>query len=62
MFGGLGRPIGFAAFLALVAFAFDLAAFIYALTNFPYDVCRGDDDYKGCKMLKAAIGLDCVLW
>ena len=61
MFTGWTRPIGMVALLHLVAFAITLAAFIVALTHVPYTAC-GDSDYQGCEMLKAAIGLDGVLW
>jgi hypothetical protein len=50
------------ALLHTVTFAFDLAVFIVALMYPPYtDGCATSDD-KGCQMLKAAIGLDAVLW
>jgi hypothetical protein len=61
LFGGLVSPIGFAAFLAFAAFVFDLATFIYALLNWPYTAC-GNSNSKPCETVKAAIGLDCVLW
>jgi len=52
----------FVSFLHVAAFAISIAAFIYSLLNFPYTSCLGDNEYKGCEMDKAAIGLDCVLW
>ena len=58
---GLTRPIAVVAFLHFVGFAFDLAAFVVALTYPPYTGCH-NSEYKGCEMLKAAIGLDAVLW
>jgi hypothetical protein len=61
LFTGLARPIMHVAFLHFTAFALALAAFAVALTYAPYTDCH-DSDYKGCHMLKADIGLDCVLW
>jgi hypothetical protein len=61
LFGGLARPIGVATFLVFAAFVFDLATFIYALLNWPYTDCQ-NSNWKGCEMIKAAIGLDCALW
>jgi hypothetical protein len=46
----------------LIAFAFDLAVFIVALTYPPYTDGCANSTYKGCEMLKAAIGFDAVLW
>lgn len=54
--------IGFRVFLYIITFVFDLVAFIVALTNFPYSAGCGSSTYAGCQTLKAAIGLDCVLW
>jgi hypothetical protein len=62
LFGGFTRPIMFIALLHVVTFAFDLAVFIVALTFSPYTDGCATSDYKGCQMLKAAIGLDAVLW
>lgn len=63
LFGGLTRPILCVGFLHFITFAFDLATFIVALTYPPYttDNCA-TNPYKGCQILKAAIGLDGVLW
>jgi hypothetical protein len=62
LFGGFTRPILLIAFLHTITFAFDLAVFIVALTYSPYTDGCATSDYKGCQMLKAAIGLDAVLW
>jgi hypothetical protein len=61
-FGGMTRPILIVGVLHLLAFAFDLAVFIVALTYPPYIGGCATSTYKGCEMLKAAIGLDAVLW
>jgi hypothetical protein len=62
LFGGFTRPIFIIAFLHAITFGFDLAAFIVALIYPPYTDGCANSDYKGCQMLKAAIGLDAVLW
>ena len=46
----------------IMAFIFDLVAFIVAMSNFPYTSGCDVSNYEGCQTLKAAIGLDCVLW
>jgi hypothetical protein len=61
LFVGLTRPIAMATLLHFVAFAFDLATFVVALTYPPYTGCQ-NSQYKGCEMLNADIGFDAVLW
>jgi hypothetical protein len=61
-FGSLTRPILCVGLMHFVAFAFDLAVFIVALTFPPYTNGCANSTYKGCEMLKAAIGFDAVLW
>lgn len=61
VFGRWTRPIGMVSIFHLIAFGITLAAFIVALTHEPYVSC-GTSDYQGCEMLKAAIGIDGVLW
>jgi hypothetical protein len=45
----------------VMAFGIDLAAFIVALTKFPYTPACVLSDFSGCQTLKAAIALDGVL-
>jgi len=61
MFVGLRGPVTGVALLHLVGFAITIAAFIVAMSHFPYTTCTGSD-YKGCELLRAAIGMDGVLW
>ena len=61
-FGAWSRPLFGVALLHVIAFGFDLAAFIVALTSHPYMGGCANSDSKGCVMLRAAIGLDGVLW
>lgn len=62
LFGGFIRPLFYVGFLHLITFAFDLAVFVIALTFPPYTSGCADSEYKGCEMLKAAIGFLAVLW
>lgn len=62
VFGGFTRPLICVGFLHLITFAFDLAVFIVALTFPPYTDGCATSTYKGCQMLRAAIGLVGVLW
>lgn len=48
--------------LHIMALGIDLAAFIVALTEFPYNPTCVLSDSSGCQTLKAAIALDGVLW
>jgi len=48
--------------LHIMAFGISLAAFIVALTEFPYNPACVLNDFSGCQTLKAAIALDGVLW
>jgi hypothetical protein len=48
--------------LHFLAFGIDLAAFIVALTGFPYNPTCVLLNFSGCIKLKAAIALDGVLW
>jgi hypothetical protein len=52
----------FAIFLRIVAVILDLVAFIVALTSFPYSAGCDTNTSSGCQVLKAAIGVDGVLW
>ena len=61
-FGTFARPILFVGVMHLIAFGFDLAVFIVALTYPPYTDGCANSTYKGCEMLKAAIGFVAVLW
>jgi hypothetical protein len=54
--------MGILVFVNITAFALDLTAFILALSGFPYTAGCDSNGYSGCQTLKAAIGLDCVLW
>jgi hypothetical protein len=56
------RAVGLLLFFNITAFILDLTAFILSLTGFPYTAGCDSSDYSGCQTLKAAIGLDCVLW
>jgi hypothetical protein len=56
------RGLGLLLFFNITAFAVDLTAFVLSLTGFPYTAGCDSSDYSGCQTLKAAIGLDCVLW
>lgn len=49
-------------FLHVAAFGISLAAFIIALTGFPYSPFCVLADFSGCQTLKVAIALDGVLW
>ena len=40
----------------------DLVAFIVSLSSYPYTAGCDVSNMVGCQILKAAIGLDCVLW
>lgn len=48
--------------LAVSAFILDLVAFCVALSSYPYSAGCDTSGYTGCTTLKAAIGLDGVLW
>lgn len=61
-FGGFTRPILWVGFLHFLAFAFDLAAFVVALTYPPYTTGCSNSTYKWCEVEKAAIGLIGALW
>jgi hypothetical protein len=61
-FGGWTRPILWVGFLHFIGFAFNLAAFIVALTYPPYVDGCANSTYKWCEVEKAAIGLIGVLW
>lgn len=61
-FGGNSRSVGLLLFFNITAFVLDLTAFILALSGFPYTAGCDSSDYSGCQTLKAAIGVDCVLW
>jgi len=61
-FGSFTRPILYVGLIHFIAFGFDLAVFIVALTYPPYTNGCANSTYKGCEMLKAAIGFDAVLW
>jgi len=56
------RAPPFAIFLRVIAVILDLVAFIVALTNFPYSAGCDTNGSSGCQVLKAAIGVDGVLW
>ena len=57
--GKLGTP---ATAMYAAAFILDLVTFIVALTTFPYSGVCGATFSLQCHGLKAAIGLDGVLW
>ena len=50
------------AILHFMALGIDLAAFIVALTGFPYNPTCVISNFSSCQKLKAAIALDGVLW